>query len=121
MSTEQQAEAEELSDTERYNRNVLRARAMLLGSHDPSATIPVYGLHLQRVESNSPLYDIFAPVEDESNGDPTYIDTIDVEKFVTARGLVDQVINYYPDEETAEQADTEDDEFEDPEPTPGFH
>lgn len=121
MSAEQQTETEELSDSEREHQNVLRARAILLGSHNIDTTIPVYGLQLQRIESNSPLYDIFAPAEDENDEDLTYLDTINVEKFVTARDLVGQIISYYPDEESAEQADTKDEEFDDPEPTPGFH
>lgn len=121
MSAEQQAETEELSDTERYHQNVLRARAILLGSHNLDTTIPIYGLHLQRIESNSPLYDIFAPTGQDSDGESTYLDTINVEKFVTARDLVNEILGYYPDEESAEQADTENDEFDEPEPTPGFH
>lgn len=67
MSAEQQAEADELSDSERYHQNVLRARVILLGSHSLDTTVPIYGLHLQRIESNSPLYDIFAPPEPESD------------------------------------------------------
>jgi hypothetical protein len=95
-----------------------RSRGVLVGQYASTDRVSIYGLELQRVTGSSSLYDVFQATEqDDGEEEITYIDTLDISQFASARSILNQIISYYPEEEEPPKEDVADGEDE---PSPTF-
>jgi len=123
MSAQQEDGRDELTDRELQTAYLQRARAMMMDFYSQDETAVIYGLHLDKVESQGDLWDVFH-VEgggEDSEGDVQYIDTIDISHFATAGQILQQLGTYFPDDEAAEAEPDDQGEVEEPDPTRTFH
>lgn len=119
MASETTSEqTERLSDDELAQLWLTRARGVLMGKYASDEVVWIYGLTVQRAGATNRYWDVFYKEGDDEDEDPyRHIDTLDAEKFASARQVLQQLESYFPDEEPPEEPQSE---TADPEPSPTF-
>lgn len=108
-----------LTFEELQQRYVKRARAIMMDYFAADEKIHLYGLHLQKAQAGSSLWDIVKIDGEGEDQTVRYIDTIDVSKYTSATQLANAIASAYPEDES--KADPDDDESTDePDPTRSF-
>ena len=90
---------QELSQEEKNQIWLGRARNLLTGIEATSKYVEIYGLRIRYVSQERDFVDIFTIDQSDSDNDLTYIDTIQIAQFTTTRGFLAQLRSYFADEQ----------------------